>query len=686
MSRNVLFLAIVLAVTVQVPLRAQDYEVFKWGDVSSDALHMSNVTPDSNAAAIILFDRGETDFLPNGKMRFKRHRRVKVLTEGGYDLATVDVPYYAEDDVQEVRRVNGQTFTLGAESDPDRHEMDGDALFDEDVDGEYRRVRFTLPALEPGAVFEYSYEIVSENFLFLPAWEFQSSEPTLWSEYEADIPDALHYVTSAHMVTEYAVEESKSSARGTRHRWAMKDVPALRKEPFITTLDDYRARLAFQLSGYENARGHGERVLSTWEKVAEDLMDHEHFGDELGRHGEVADKARALTEDLDDPVAKVTALYDYVRSSIAWNGEQGYLLDRDLDDVLEAKRGTSPEVNLLLVDLLREAGLAAHPVLISTRSHGQPQPAYPMLRQFNDLIAYVKAGDEERLLDATDPLRPATLLPADVLNGQGWLVDEKRPQWIAIPPGGADRRSTYVQATLAPDGTLSGSITATNEEYSALDERAKLKEEDEKDYVRAALLGSLGSAVLESHDVTGQQGASEPLRTVAAFSAPAYAQAAGDFLYVNPVIADRRAENPLKTKERTFPVDFPYPRVHTYTLSLELPDGYEVQEQPQNIQVQLPGEAGAFSRLAQVAGNRLTLRMRFVLAHTRFEPHQYQGLRDFYGRVVAAHAEQIVLRRRADEPAEALATPEAPATDSTETDASAAAASEEAGAEAGGIQ
>lgn len=640
---------------------------------------MANVTSDSNASAIILFDRGETRFGRHGKVRFKRHRRVKILTEGGYDLATVEVPYYAKDNVEKVRRIKGQTFTLGPNGSVVRHEMEGDVVFEEDVDGEYRRIRFTLPALEPGAVFEYSYEVLSEHYLFLPPWEFQSSEPTLWSEYEADIPSMLNYVTTSRMVTEYAVEESERSIDGMRHRWAMKNVPALREEPFITTLDDYRAQISFQLSSYKHERGYDKQVLSSWDEVAEDLMDHKLFGKQLGRHGEVADKAETLTKNLSDPPAKMTALYDYVRANIEWNGEGGYFLDHGLDDVLEAKRGSSPEVNLLLVDLLREAGLTAHPVLISTRSHGQPQPAYPMLRQFNDLIVYVEAGAQERLLDATDPLRPVTLLPADALNGQGWLVQEGRPQWIQIRAGGADRRSTYVKAKLSPDGTLSGTVTATDKEYSAVNERAALKGEAEEDYIRTALLRSLGQPTLESHRIEHRQDVGEPLQTHAVFSAPAYAQVAGDFVYFNPTAADRLSENVLKAKQRTFPVDFAYPRVHAYTLSLELPDGYELKEQPKNIQLQLLGKAATFSRLAQVTQGRLTVRMQFVMRHTHFEPQQYQALRDFYGDVVAAHAEQVVLKRKAEKPASAAT---GPATPGEPADAPAKAASEKAAGKA----
>ena len=44
-------------------------------------------------------------------------------------------------------------------------------------------------------------------------------------------------------------------------------------------------------------------------------------------------------------------------------------------------------LQILLVSMLRDVGLEAHPVLISTRSHGQVVQVYPLLSQFNDVLA-----------------------------------------------------------------------------------------------------------------------------------------------------------------------------------------------------------------------------------------------------------------------------------------------------------
>ena len=68
-------------------------------------------------------------------------------------------------------------------------------------------------------------------------------------------------------------------------------------------------------------------------------------------------------------------------------------------------------------------------------------------------------------------------------------------------------------------------------------------------------------------------------------------------------------------------------------------------ELPKNILLSLPNEDAQIRRIAAVEGNQLQLMSQLVVRKTRFTPEEYQALREFYDRVVAAHAEQVVLQR-----------------------------------------
>ena len=664
----------------------------KWGEIPQQHLEMEHYAPDSSAAVVILADYGNVLFENDLDMVFERHTRIKILTEAGYEWGSVTIHYLADDRAQRVKDIKGRTYYAADGGRVETHEMEKGSIFDEDVDGEWRRVRFTLPALQPGSVIEYRYKVVSTNPRYVPDWAFQKSEPVLWSEYRIEIPEILRYVSvyqgqlepdvaeqSSHkrtmhwtfdMSSEYGTRRSPQRAQAstqvesTRYRWVMRDVPALRREPFMTTPEDFRAKIRFELAeiGRPSAQWievtyQGQTaevpaadfpvtpVMTTWDQLAEELTEAKRFGKQIGKQREVRDQARAIVEGLAEPEQKMQALYDYLRTAIVWTGQHGVFAERDLDDALKARSANSQEVTLLLVSMLREVGLEAHPVLISTRSHGQVLELYPLVSQFDAVIAYVEIDGVGYLLDATDPLRPYTLLPYEALNGSGFLVRHPGPAWVTIAPPEQYRHERVIKAELDTSGMLTGRIETADDGYSALENRRALdKAETPEAFIQNTILDDLNEALVDSCSVTNEETITEQLETEASFSAPGYAQVTGDFIYFNPTPLGRLAENPLRLAERTFPVDLAHPRRQVYSVSLRLPEGYAVQETPQDVSIVLP-EGGRYQRVITVRGDTLMTRSEFAFTQSIFEPECYERLRSFFEQIVAAEAEQVVLKR-----------------------------------------
>ncbi len=620
----------------------------KWGDIPPAHMAMDHYAADSNAAVVILADYGDVHFADDGSIIFDRHTRIKILSEAGYDWGTVSVPFLAtKRRGQKVRNIKGQTFTRGPEGKLVRHKMEKKAIFTEDLDGSLRRKRFTLPALEPGAIIEYKYRVESENPVFLPDWQFQSSEPTLWSEYRAEIPTEYIYVQATVGMVALATYESEEQQLGKviAHRWVMEDIPALREEPFMTTPSDFRAAIEFQLSGYSHPSVGTIKFMSSWKKVAEELTEMKMFGEQLKPTRLVRSRVEALTAGIDDPVEKMQALYDFVRTSITWKKERAIVASQKMNEVLETQSATSAEIALLLVSMLRAAEIESHPVLISTRSNGRIVEVYPILSQFNGVLVLATIDGTDYLLEATDPLRPYDLLSTEALNGKGWLVHEDQHEWININAAGVYNHQSYIEATLDASGALLAKLHTTDSDYSALRKRHQLKDtETPESFVEEVMLDDFDEVAIDSCTVTNEV-LTEPLKTQTSFSVPGYAQVAGDFIYVNPALVGRVGENPLKLPERTFPVDMAYPRKIVHTLRLKLPEGYAVHEVPRNLRTVLPRQGGYFQRLIQVEGDVLMVQSKLEIARSVYAPTQYKHLRDLYDQVVAAEAGQVVLKR-----------------------------------------
>lgn len=626
----------------------------EWGDISRSALTETPAEADSGAAAVILFDVGSAEvdlYNRSDPVDFERRRRVKIVEEAGFDEADVTIPFHPE--YEEVNDVEGHTFTLGPDGTVQKTELDDDNVFEEEVTENRSEVRFTLPDLEPGSVIEYSYEVESELPQFLHSWSFQHDVPTRYSSYEVEKPVSVNFASWQRGSTDYAVDTTVSLTRnygeGMRARWVHTNLPALTEEPFVTTIDNYRAQIRFQLRTVRSPRT-GEIVSrgmpASWQKLAKDLLKRDQFGEQLrDDYDAVRRRAERVAPDDGSPREVLQAVHDSLSAAVSWNGRGGIYTEHDLDEVLERNRGSSAEINLLLVAMLREAGLQADPALISTREHGFTVGAYPFVRQFNDVIAAVEVGDETLLVDATSSVRPVGLLPRRALNRQAWIVRKDNPTWTPIEVQGSNNRRIVVRGSLDPDGTFSGQVSIRDSAYAALDRRRTLERDSASALVENAFEASGGALTVSDATAGPRSARNRALQTDASFRLAGAAQATGDFLYFDPVVIDRFEENPLSSETRAYPVEFATPQRWTYILSLQLPPGYTVEDLPKNVRTRLPDKSGIFIRAARATGSRMSLRIEFALGSSRYPTDTYQQLRGFFEQLTSTLDEQIVLKK-----------------------------------------
>ncbi|MEM8598529.1 MAG: DUF3857 domain-containing protein [Bacteroidota bacterium] len=630
---------------VVVPVTAQPAD---WGDLPDAHTDLDVYEADSSAAAVVLFDVGEARITNQLDIELERHRRVKLFSEAGYDQATISIlTFRGSEDISGVR---GQTFVPDGEGGYRRVKMDRDAIFRERVGDDRERITFTLPALAPGAIVEYRYRVNSESLLLFPTWYFQDDIPVLHSEFEALIPRTFSYVRANQGTLPFDIETSDQvnhfAGQATKHRWVRTDVPALREEPFMTTLEDYVHKIEFQLAEY-GIPGYGiEKVMNTWEQLAEDLDDHTRFGGTLRSSRALRRQVEELTADQADPASKMAALYDYVRTAIRHDGRRGVFTSGSLNSIMEDRSGTAADVNLLLLQLLREADIEAIPVLLSTRDYGLVQTAYPLVNQFNYVVVLATVGDASYWLDATDPMRPLGLLPADALAGIGWVPDEENPMWVRVDARSPAKRSVSFEGDLDGSGTLTASLRVRAESYDAVWMRRAIEESSPEAFMRD-YLSDVPGLVLDSAHVKDLHDLNAPLDVYAYVHIPDYAQTAGDLLFFNPVPLDRYLENPFTSPERYFPVDFNYPRTHRLTALLRLPDGFALDEMPDPVRLSFGQQAASYRCQLAEQGGQLVVRRTVNRDATSVDPSDYADLRAYYDRMVSADDQMVVLKRAA---------------------------------------
>jgi transglutaminase-like putative cysteine protease len=614
-----------------------------WGFVPKAQLAMTMFTADSNATAIVLFDVGDVTVDQSYAVLLKRHTRIKILTRAGFHFATHVIPY----DVGEtVRGIEGHTILLSPDGKTTIRTLNSNDVFDEDAGENRRRKKFTMPTVAPGCVIEFRYTVRSSPGYV--RWDFQTTEPTLWSELRTQIPSVFQFATvwtgyhPFHIRTNETVHDNRGTQIDKQH-FVVKDAPAIREEPYITSLDDYKNRVMMQVAAVTWPGRATQRVLESWEKVATELSRHAKFGDQMSGFRPVRERAEALTKHIADTVKRMEAVYDFVRRTIVWDCRFGVLATQDMDDLLETQVGNSADVNLLLTLMLRHAGVVANPVLLSTRSHGKIQTLYPIVDQFNYVICKAEIGNREFLLDATDRFRPYTVLPEAALNHVGFLLKDNTYEWISIEPTGKGKAVFAVNASLSQNGSLSGKVEAAFYDYSASYQRNLLGGKKPTSYVEDLLNAASSGLTVNSHVVNDKDSVGATFLVNADISSASYGQKLDEFVVFHPFVVDRATKNPFQLESRTFPVDFAYPVSATCATNIALPEGWTVKELPKDVNLRLPKERGTYSRLMQLDENLLQVAERLEINNVVFEPAEYPALREFFQRIIAAKNEQVLM-------------------------------------------
>jgi len=627
------FLTLALFLLWSLPGKSQKSPV-TFGDIPMEDMKMTFYEKDSSAAAVILVDYGEAHRKEVGAftlLYFQRHVRIKILKKDGLSLANVTIPLYREgSDKETISDLKGATYNL-EQGRIVATAMSKENIFKEKFNKRYTIQEFTLPGAKEGSVIEYSYTIRSSFYFSYPNWQFQKSVPVRLSEYWAIIPNLSVYEKYLQGYLPLTVfEDIKQETNARTYHWIAKDVPAFKPEPFMTCEDDYVLRINLL-----------HRTFNTsWERISERV---EGYANNLANSEFLQEKAEKLTDGITDTLQKIGAIHSYVNQNIDWNEVTDFIAG-NLKEVMEKKKGTSGDINLLLGLLLQKAGIHVDLVLLSTRDHGIVRVQYPSIRQFNYIICLVKSGSKTLLLDATEKYLPLTLLPERCLNGQGLIISRKENTWIDLTSKTKSRTIVGADFKLDEKGELNGKLSFTRGGYDAFDMRKEYHSKGEKEYVKDLLANR--SWQMEKAEFSDVQELDKPVKEVYDITIAEHASTNGSIIYINPFVDSQEAENPFKSEKRDYPVDFGILSEKIYFSKIALPDGFSIDELPASKIIALPDNAARFSYNAVQVGNIISVTSSLQINKSLFQSSEYANLREFYSRVVAKQSEQIVLKRK----------------------------------------
>jgi len=510
----------------------------------------------------------------------------------------------------------------------------------------YGEVKFALPSVKVGTIFEYSYISTKKHWGGLSDWYFQRELPTVYSKYDLHILPGAAFQYQIHKNNFLGIDVQSPKNEG-KISFAMSNIPGLREEPHMDATKDYIQRVEFQIAEYTTYYGVKKKTMTTWEELSRELLFDQSFGKaiekNLGKDIEILRQVATLSSELD----KMKAIHNYVRKNFTWNGTSTFFAREPIRKVWDRKGGNAGEVNLTMINLMRDAGLDANPLLVSERDNGKVNMNYPFVDQFNKVMAYVAINGKTYVLDGTDQLTPSELIPFDVLNTYGFLVAKKNPGMVALKDDQRIQKSIVsAKSELTVTGELKGEVYSNSFDYSRLAKAAYYKKEGKAKYEEKYLVKALTDFKADSLVINNLDVDSLPLEQRYNFSASTVSS--GDYRLVSLDLFSDFNKNPFVSDIRFTNIDFGAAINHTIVQVIKIPASMKPDVLPKTVTLVMPDKSISFSRACNFDDktSTVTVRLKLEIVKPVFTSDEYPGVKEFFKKMMEMTREQLVLKTK----------------------------------------
>ncbi len=638
----------------------------KFGKFSEDLYTQSYFPSDSSANASYV--RQSVDIFYDFKsewgimLTMDYHFIIKIYNENGEDYAKFEIPFYADGGKREsVSSIKGVTYNQ-QEGEVVKTKLNKKNVYKEKTTDNWNKMVFAMPDVRAGSIVEVKYRVTSPYIFSIPKWYFQHQIPTTLSEYRLLVPS---YFTLTPVATGVVpLEQNREGVSQSRHgevRHSLKavDVPAVKKDKYVLNSNDYRSGVKYEIMSVKWPDKPVETYSKDWNDISKTLNEHKDFGKQLDAKLKelhpIVKEAVSLEEE-----ERKEYLYNYVRDNYIWNEKYGAKSEEGLKKFVEEKTGSIGDINLLLLNLYRKAGIESYPVVSKSRYHGLLNTHYPSLTELNYLMVYVPTDNGYLLLDASDDLTPYGDLPTRAINLYGVVIKEKSGEIFEI-----DNPNEFVVQTMSnynydeEKNQLIGQSKRKRSNYAGTRYRRKVREEndesqekevesvesDESDDQQDDIENYDVENVYTIKSIDNLEELSESISMEYEVEVNNSTKAVAGKLFIDATLDFGVEKNPFDTEKRAYPVFYDSKLATQTFATIEIPEGYQVESLPEPKSIALPNKGGTFRYITSQKDQSITINYALKINQTTFTPQEYEGLKEFYKIIIGLNNEKIVLTK-----------------------------------------
>jgi transglutaminase-like putative cysteine protease len=634
------FTAVLLAGICSPPRLHAQFQEPAFQEPTRDELQMTADPKAPGAAAVYLYREDVTDKMARTRSFYER---IKVLTEKGKELATVQLPY---DPAYEKVDVVGRTIHADGTALP-LVDKPSDIVNVKTKGFELDTLIFTLPGVEVGSILEYRVTVKTPRFPEEPTWMIQQDYFVHKAHYSYKTVKLLMPSFASVIGSDAKVVEDGKGL----YTLDLTDVPALPNYDWMPPLNTIQWRVRFFHSVYPTPQLFWDQAGRSWAIFVNEFTK---------TTGSLKSAAAGMVAPSDSETEKAQKIYaavmklentDFTREKSHVERKKEKIKDiHNAQDVWRDQSGSSDEIALLYVALCRAAGLDVDPMRIVDRSRAIFDPGLMSARQMDDYIAVGKLDGKEVFLDPGEKMCPFGMLHWKHTLTSGFRPAANGAAIVRTPTG--DDKSTSLDRvadlTIDETGNVQGSVRVILSGQNALRWRqaAILSDEAEvkkkfnewmSEYLPEGVQGDFDHFLgLDQYDsnLLGMVRVSGSLGTVT-----------GKHMFLPGLFFESKARHPFVAEEkRTISVDVEYARTESDDVTYRLPAAYKMESGPQPTSVEWPSHARLAIATA-LDGDGVNVTRSLASSYAIVDPKDYEKLHEFYQKLATVDQQQIVLAR-----------------------------------------
>ena len=638
----------------------------KYGKPTEEELKMDTYTPDTAATAVVLYSKttARYDLAYNDfRLVYTYETKIKVLKSEGTSYADIIIPYYSNEKSggmkENITQLDASAYNL-ENGKIVRTKMKRDLVFEERFNKTYMQIKFSIPAVREGTVFEYKYQLSSDFYYSINHWEAQRSIPVLHTQYDITIPEYFQFNLDMRGSNFLNPKDQSESISYTLHyqggqteqllctgrhlSFTGKQLPALRPDKYTWCADDYLSGVGFELRGISFPGSLYKSFTNTWESIDKMLLEDEDFGSLLKMRNPYRDEMASLSLDkLADRQDKIAAIYTFLKKRISWNGQYG-LYGNEVKKAVKNGTGSNADINFVLMSMLRDAQIPCYPAVMSRKNMGILPLSHPSIQKLNTFVVGIADTDSTFVFldgSVTDGFMN-TLPPVLMVDRARLLSKADGGNWIDLSMLGKNQIRSSVNAQIHTDGRITGTRqTGYTGQHAANFRKRYHAAKDSAEFITR--LETEENIKVKKFSTTGVNAFSPTVRENLEFEKQANVN--DDLIYVNPMVFMHVSKCPFTQAERQLPLEMPYAEQIILVTSLTIPPGYTVDELPKPLNAHTEDKQGFCRYLVHQNGDQLIITYSFSSNKLIYLINEYKGVKAFWELIAEKNNEILVLKK-----------------------------------------